>query len=181
MVLLVLLPTAACRNSTTSTAAQKEQPASLPTPASGTPSPSGFDSTVTSTPFNFKPTSLAKGTEIEVKLLSVADSSVTTPGFLPGIVTSDVKGTDGTVAIPANSPVVVLVRESGKSGAISRMVFGLYSVRIGDREHALSDGAKESAVLTFTDDAGKGPTHSAVHLQFGARLDFQLGTAVQLR
>jgi hypothetical protein len=101
-------------------------------------------------------------------------------GFLPGQVTSDVKAADGSVAIPANSPAVIIVRESKKSGAISRMVLGLYSVKIGEGEHALSDGAKEPATLTLTEDAGKGNTHSAVHLQFGANLDFELEAPVQL-
>lgn len=134
-----------------------------------------------SAPVHFSPRTLAKGTSVPVKLLSVADSSVTQEGFLPGLVTSDVKAADGATAIPANSPAVIVVRESRRTGALSRMVFGLYSVRIGDSEHALSDGAKEPAVITFTEDAGKGTAHSAVHLQYGARLDFQLQTSVQLR
>jgi hypothetical protein len=180
--LIVLLPIAACRNASTPAAAQApQQAAATPVAAPASPAPSGFDTTVASAPITFKPTTLGRGTHIPVKLLSVADSSVTQPGFLPGTVISDVKGGDGSVVIPADSPVVVMIRDSSKTGPISRMVFGLYSVRIGNREHELTDGAKEPAVLTFTEDAGRGPAHSAVHLQFGATLDFQLQNPLPLR
>ncbi|MDE3199188.1 MAG: hypothetical protein KGN84_22755 [Acidobacteriota bacterium] len=111
----------------------------------------------------------------------MADTSVTTTGFLPAIVTADVRSSDGAVAIPANSPAVVVVRESGKKGAISRMSIGLYSVRIADTEHDFSNGEKEPAFVSFTEDAGNGPAHSAVHLQFGTLLEFKLETPVELR
>ena len=151
-------------------------------PATAPPAPSSFDASLAaSAAAKFSPRSLSKGTSIPVRLLSVADSSVTMEGFLPGSVMSDVKGSDGSVAIPVNSPAVIMVRESRKTGAISRMVLGLYSVRIGEREHALSDGAREPATVTITEDAGKEGAHSAVHLHYGAHLDFQLATAVELR
>ena len=167
----------------TNTTAPKPQAAvEQKSPPATAPTPSNFDASLApSASVKFSPHLLGKGTNIPVKLLSVADSSVTQEGFLPGQVTSDVKGADGTLAIPANSPAVIIVRESKKTGAISRMVLGLYSVRIGESEHALSDGAKEPATVTVTEDAGKGTSHSAVHLQFGAPLDFQLQTPVQLR
>jgi hypothetical protein len=44
----------------------------------------------------------------------------------------------------------------------------------------LSNGLKDASTLVLTEDAGKGPSHSAVHLQYGEHVSFKLDAAVKL-
>jgi hypothetical protein len=97
-----------------------------------------------------------------------------------GIVESDVNGADGRLAIPAGSRVAVIVRESNKKNSISTLRLGLYGINIGGRQYVMSDGAKDSATLLLTEDAGKGAGHSSVHVEYGASLTFKLDAPVQL-
>lgn len=125
--------------------------------------------------------SVAAGALVPVELKSVVDSATMVQGFIVGIVTDDVKGTDGRTAIPAGSAVTIFVRGVGRKGPISEIDMGLYAVNVQGRESTLTTGPKDAASVTFTEDAGKGPAHSAVHLNYGYRVDFKLDTAIQLR
>ena len=125
--------------------------------------------------------SLAAGTVVPVRLASVVDSSMTFNGFIMGQVDADVKGADGQLAIPAGSQIAMLVRESNKSGPISTLRIGLYTINIAGHQHALSNGVRDAATVVLTEDAGRGPSHSSVHLQYGSHLDFKLDAPVQLR
>ncbi len=135
----------------------------------------------TSAPAREMDRGLSAGTVIPVQLQAVIDSSVTGPSFSGGIVPTDVNGPQGRVAIPAGSPVVMAIRLIGRKGPISKIVLGLYAIVISGHEYPLSNGSKDPATLTFTEDAGEGLAHGAVHLQYGARLDFKLDTPVRFR
>jgi len=123
---------------------------------------------------------LASGTSIPVELRTVLDSSLAS-GFVLGVLAEDVMGGNGGVAIPAGSAVTMLIRKMGKTGAISVLDLGLYSVNIAGQQYGLSDGETDAAILHFTEDAGNGPAHRAVHLQYGRRLEFKLEHAVALK
>ncbi len=125
--------------------------------------------------------SLAAGTRVPVELSALVDSSFTGRDLVGARVTEDVKGPDGRTAIPAGSSVTLIIREANRKGPISVVVLGLYSVFIAGRQFSLSTGQTDAATLSFSDDAGKGPGHSAVHLNYGYPLTFKLDTAVQLR
>jgi hypothetical protein len=116
-----------------------------------------------------------------MRLLSVIDSSIPFEGFAMGAVETDVRGADGQIAIPAGSQAAIAVREAGKSGAFSVVRLGLYSLNVAGHQYPLSNGIKDPATLAFTEDAGKGSTHSAVHLQYGSHIEFKLDRPVQLR
>jgi hypothetical protein len=124
--------------------------------------------------------SLAAGTVVPVQLNSVVDSSYTVRDLIGGRVTADVKGTDGRVALSSGSVVTINVRESGKKGTISTVVLGLYSVNVQGAQYALSNGHRDAATLTFTEDAGKGQGHTSVHLPYHYDVDFKLDEAIQL-
>jgi hypothetical protein len=98
-----------------------------------------------------------------------------------GEVSGDVKGAGGRIAIPAGSAATIVIRQMGKTGPRSTVELGLYSVNILGRQYALSNGRTAAATVRFSEDAGKGPTHSSVHLQYGYGLDFRLDSTVQLR
>lgn len=116
-----------------------------------------------------------------VRSLSVIDSSVNFPGFLTGAIDADVMGADGQLAIPAGSSVAIAVRQGGRTGALSTLQLGLYSINIGGNQYSLSNGVKDAATLSLTEDAGKGPGHSSVHVEYGEQLAFKLEAPVQLR
>jgi len=103
------------------------------------------------------------------------------PGYVMGIVESDVSGADGRLAIPAGSHAAIIVRQSSRFGAISTLHLGLYTINVTGHQYSLSNGAKDAAALLLTEDAGKGPGHSSVHIQYGDHLAFKLETPVQLR
>jgi hypothetical protein len=117
---------------------------------------------------------------VPVSLKTVLDTSFLSVRFAVGEVISDVKGPDGKVALPAGSTVTIAVRESGKTGARSELNVSIYSVNVLGRQYSFSDGRTEAARLQFTDDAGKGSTHTAVHLQYNCELDFRLDRPVSL-
>jgi hypothetical protein len=123
---------------------------------------------------------IAAGTVVPVRSISVIDSSERFPGYVLGIVESDVKGADGRLAIPADSRVALIVRQSNKKNAISTLQLGLYSINIGGRQYVTSNGAVDSSTLLLTEDAGRGPGHSSVHIQYGQHLAFKLDTPLQL-
>ena len=125
--------------------------------------------------------SLAAGTVVSLRLTTVVDSSIPMGGFIMGIVTDDVKGADGRLAIPAGAQTAIAVRESSKTGAVSVLRMGLFSINIGGHQYPLSTGAHDAATVVITEDAGKDAAHSSVHLQYDTRLDFKLENAVQLR
>ena len=108
------------------------------------------------------------------------DSSQTLQGFVSGVVPSEVKGSDGRVAIPAGSRVTMLIRRIGRIGPTSVVDLGLYSINILGKEFSFSNGIDDAAVVKLTDDAGLGPGHNAVHLQYGNLLQFRLDRSVQL-
>jgi len=124
---------------------------------------------------------IAAGTVIEVRLRSFIDSSFTRPGFVGGTVETDVKGSDGGLAIPAGSAVTIYLRLLSQKGPISRVEMGLYAIHIGTHEFSLTSGSTDAASLVFTDDAGKGASHSSVHVPYGTILQFKLDRAVQLQ
>jgi hypothetical protein len=126
-------------------------------------------------------TSLAAGTAVPVQSISVIDSSVRVPGYVMGVVDSDVNGADGRLAIPAGSHVAIIVRQSNKNNSISTLQLGLYSININGHQYVMSNGAKDAATLVLTEDAGRGAGHSSVHVQYGEHLEFKLDTPVQLR
>lgn len=115
-----------------------------------------------------------------VRLASVVDSSVPYSGFIMGAVESDVNGTDGQVAIPAGSQTAIMVRDASRSGPISTLRLGLYSINVAGHQHSLTNGIKDAATIVLTENAGQGPSHSTVHLQYGTHLDFKLDEPVQL-
>jgi hypothetical protein len=121
---------------------------------------------------------LSSGTVVPVRLLSVVDSAEPNMGFAMGTIDADVKGADGRLAIPADAHVAMLIRDAGKNAGISRLRLALYSIDLPGGNCVLTDGLKDFAQLYFTDDAGKGPTHISVHLQYDSRLDFKLETPV---
>jgi hypothetical protein len=126
--------------------------------------------------------SIRAGVSVPVQLRSFVDSVILKTGFIStGVVTDDVKGTDGRTAIPAGSTVAILLRDVSKSGPISRVVMGLYAVNILQHQYSLSDGRTDVSTLTLTEDAGNGPAHSAIHLAYGYELAFTLDKDVQLR
>jgi hypothetical protein len=158
----------------------KTQPAS-PAPDRGLAQPPHLEDSATQNP-GVRPqsSSLAAGTMVNVRSISVIDSSVSFRGYVMGIVESDVNGTDGRVAIPAGSHVAVIVRESSRKNSISTLQLGLYSINIGGHQYVMSDGVKDSATLLLTEDAGRGPGHTSVHVEYGASLAFKLAEPVQL-
>ena len=97
-----------------------------------------------------------------------------------GVVESDVEGADGRLAIPAESRVALIVRQSGKQNSISTLQLGLYSINIGGRQYVTSNGAVDCSTILLTEDAGRGPGHSSVHIQYGEHLAFKLDMPVQL-
>jgi hypothetical protein len=123
---------------------------------------------------------IAKGTVLPVSLGTLLDSSIEF-GLVPGTAAENVKGSDGAVAIPAGSPVVMLCRYMGRKGPISELIIGLQSIRVGGRNFALTDGATDAATVKFREDAGLGPGHSSVHLDFGTVIEFKLDRAIDLR
>ncbi|HVW87774.1 MAG TPA: hypothetical protein VHB50_23980 [Bryobacteraceae bacterium] len=126
--------------------------------------------------------SLGAGTVISVETGNVIDSMNASSGqFVPGLVETDVHGVDGKLAIPAQSSVVMIIRNSGRTGSISELVLGLYAVNIQGTQYTLSNGQKDPATLSFSENAALGPAHASVHLQRQARLDFRLESPVQLR
>lgn len=125
--------------------------------------------------------SLAAGTVVPVRNLSVIDSSVMFPGYMMGVVESNVNGSDGRIAIPAGSHVAIIVRESSKMASVSILQMGLYSINIGGHQYVLSNGVRDSSTLVLKEDAGKGPGHSSVHLTYGEHLAFKLDAPVELR
>jgi len=127
------------------------------------------------------PFGLPTGTLVPVKLLSVVDSSYPYSGFLPAVTVENIKGTDGRIAIPAGSPVIVEPRTSNKVGAISEMTLGLYEVTVAKHQYPFTDGLTDAASMSCTEDGGKGPAHSSVHLQYGTRLDFKLDRPVKFK
>jgi hypothetical protein len=124
--------------------------------------------------------SVPAGTVVPVELKSVIDTANGFQGYIGGVVPTDVRSPDGRVAIPAGSRATILVRKIGRTGAISVLDLGLYSMNILGKEFTFSNGVEDASTLSFTEDAGKGPGHSAVHLQYGYELDFKLNKAVQL-
>jgi hypothetical protein len=124
--------------------------------------------------------SIAPGTIVPVRSISVIDSSVLFRGYVMGIVEENVNGSDGRVAIPAGSPVAVIVRRSSRTGSISALQLGLYTVNIGGHQYSMSNGIKDSSTLLLTEDAGQGPGHSSVHVLYGDHLSFKLDVPVQL-
>jgi hypothetical protein len=125
--------------------------------------------------------SLAAGAVVPIRSISVIDSSVRFPGYVMGIVDSNVNGADGKLAIPAGSHVAIIVRQANKNNSISTLQLGLYSINIGGHQYVVSNGAKDAATLLLTEDAGRGAGHSSVHIQYGEHLEFKLDTPVQLR
>ncbi len=115
-----------------------------------------------------------------IRSISVIDSSVMFPGYVMGVVDSDVNGVDGRLAIPAGSHAAIIVRQSSRIGAISTLQLGLYSVNVAGHQYPLSNGIKDSSTLVLTEDAGKGSGHSSVHIEYDERLSFKLETPVQL-
>jgi len=97
-----------------------------------------------------------------------------------GSIETDVKGADGGIAVPAGSEVAIIVRDATKEGPISTLRLGLYSVNVAGVQTPLSNGLKDASTLVLTEDAGKGPSHSAVHLQYGEHVSFKLDAAVKL-
>lgn len=124
---------------------------------------------------------VAAGAVIPVSLKTVIDSADTKQGFTWGRISGDVKGPDGRVAIPEGSRATVIIRRIGRLGAKSVVDIGLYSVNIQGRQFPFSDGRRDFANLSFTDDAGKGGGHNSIHLDYNYPLEFKLDTAVQLR
>jgi hypothetical protein len=119
---------------------------------------------------------------ITLEIKTVLDSSLMAPGQLMWArATEDVKDSAGRTVIPAGSSMTFIIRQSGRSGSISVLSLGLYSVSVGGRSYRLSNGDKDAATVTFTEDAGQGASHAAVHLFAGQRIDFKLGSALQLR
>lgn len=123
---------------------------------------------------------LAAGTVLQVRSLSAIDSAVNFPGFLTGAVEEDVMGADGKLAIPSGSNVAIAVRKFGRTGAISTLQLGLYSINIAGTQYSLSDGVKDASTLSLTEDAGRGPGHSSVHLEYGQHMTFKLDAPVNL-
>ena len=125
---------------------------------------------------------LASGTNIPVQFTYILDSSETVAGqYMYSVVDEDVKGSDGRLAIPAGSTVTLVVRESGRRGAVSRVRVGLLSAYIAGKAYNLSKGDIDVAALDFTEDAGQGPGHASVHIERGTRLAFKLTSAVPLQ
>jgi hypothetical protein len=124
--------------------------------------------------------SLAAGTVLPVRFDSVIDSAVAFVGFLMGTVESDVNGSDGQLAIPSGSSVAMVVRESKKTGSVSTLQLGLYSMNVAGHQYLLTDGAKDAATVVLTEDAGHGAGHSSVHIQYGDHVTFKLDVPVQL-
>jgi hypothetical protein len=124
--------------------------------------------------------SLAAGTVLPIRFESVIDSSVAFGGFLMGTVESDVNGADGQLAIPAGSSVAIMVRESKRTGSVSTLQLGLYSMNVAGHQYLLTNGAKDAATVVLTEDAGHGAGHSSVHIQYGDHLTFKLDVPVQL-
>ena len=148
-------------------------PAPAATPAAADPAPRPAEGPLSTT--------LAAGTVITVNFTYLFDSSSTEPGqYMYSVIDEDVKGADGRVALPAGATVTMVVRESGRKGAISHVKIGLYAAYIGGRSYPFSDGDSDAASLSFTEDAGQGSAHSSVHIERGTRLPFKLSTAVQL-
>ncbi len=70
-------------------------------------------------------TKLAKGAPVVVEIEETFDSEILFPRqFSFAVVGENVKGPDGGIAIPSNSPALLIVRDVGKTGGISRLVFG---------------------------------------------------------
>ena len=67
------------------------------------------------------------------------------------------------------------------TGSVSKVVLGLYGLYLDGREFGLSDGRADAASVVFTEDAGKGPAHTAVHLYYGYPVDFKLQREVVLQ
>jgi hypothetical protein len=124
---------------------------------------------------------LAAATVVTVEIASVVDSSISRQALVRGTVTDDVKGPDGRVAVPAGSPATIIIRQIGKKGSISMIDLGLYAISVAGEEHPLGNGQSDPASVSFREDAGKGPGHTTVHLQYGTRLRFKLRRPVHLR
>lgn len=117
-----------------------------------------------------------------VELLTVADSSALAPAtFLPAMITENVNGPDGKLAIPANSPVVLVARDvKDRVGSLSEIQLGLFSINVAGHQYVVSDGVNDPARVAFTEDSGLGPAHSTVHLQYGFEFDLKIDRTVQL-
>ncbi len=113
--------------------------------------------------------------------MTVLDTNFPSARFAVGSVASDVKGSDGRIALPAGSAVTLAVRDMKKTGAISILNISIYTVNVLGKQIGFSDGRTEAAQLTFTEDAGQGSTHTAVHLQYGQVLDFKTNRGVQIQ
>jgi hypothetical protein len=116
---------------------------------------------------------IAAGAKIEVQISDALDSGTAAPGyFIHATVTADVNGPQGKVAIPANSSGVVTVLGSSDRDGRSTLTVALYQLTVGGHSYTLTNGARQLAVLNFTQNAADGPGHRSVHLHGGSRLVF---------
>lgn len=124
---------------------------------------------------------IAAGTTVPLTLMETVDSARPFyASFVSGTVAENVMGSDGKLAIPAGANALLTVRVAGRNGPISVLYIAAYSVDIGGRQCQFVRNNKDSAFLTFSEDASKGPMHRSVHLQRGTVLNFKLSQNLQL-
>lgn len=122
---------------------------------------------------------VAAGSSVEVEIAWTLDSDGESEGeFKIANMVADVKGTDGGVAITANSHVVLIVREASKSGVHSRLVLGLQSISAGSKSFR-SDDSSDMATLVLEEDGSRGASHRSVHLEKQSRIIFKLLRPIQ--
>jgi hypothetical protein len=122
------------------------------------------------------------GAALNIRILDAVDSELTGRGrFIPAVFDDDVMGSDGHLAIPAGTHAVVVVRDIGREGAISRATLGVFSIEIDGHSHRFSEGVKDAATLKLTEDAALGASHRSVHLEADSRLSFKVEAPLDLR
>jgi hypothetical protein len=125
---------------------------------------------------------LPAGAVINVRTLEVIDSQVTPNGkYIAGIVDDDVAGSDGRLAIPAGTHVVLVVRDVGREGAVSHATLGLFSIEVDGHSHRFNGGVKDGATLRLSEDATQGASRRTVHLEADSHVTFKLDAPLDLR
>jgi len=126
--------------------------------------------------------SIGAGAPVEVEISEVFDSDTSIyTQFIMAHTVLDVRGSDGGVAVPAGSSVLLVNRGIGRDGKRSLADIGLNRIDVAGKTFKTADGVKDLAVAHFEEDSSKGAGHRSIHLEKASRITFKTSEAVQLR
>lgn len=129
---------------------------------------------------------LPAGTPFPVRTKGFLDSCCIRNGWTAvGIVDADVRGPDGVVIVPAETVVVMNVRDLSNINGTVTLTMEVASVRIGERTFTVAStaGGNQPGIVAAFTGAREGSPESktqgtAVHLNDQAFMDFRSATAV---